>query len=98
MHHKEELLRNKRNGDGVLKISWRWMRGWVCMNCGICVGGTGALYMYITYELEKLGYFVFMSKPNKDYTIFYIVPKDEVDKVNLRDDLINLTMKYRSTE
>jgi len=107
MHHKEELLRNKRNGDGVLKISWRWIRGWVCEKCGICVGGTKkssfgfyltTVYTYMTYELEKLGYFVFMTKSAKEYSIFYIVPKDEVGKVNLRDDLINLTLKYSSSE
>jgi len=107
IHHKEELLRNKRNGDGVLKISWRWIRGWVCEKCGICVGGTKkssfgfyltTVYTYMTYELEKLGYFVFMTKSHKNYSIFYIVPKDEVGKVNLRNDLINLTLKYRSTE
>jgi len=107
IHQKEELLRNKRNGDGVLKVTWRLMRGWVCEKCGICVGGTKkssfgfyltTVYTYMTYELEKLGYFVFMTKSAKEYSIFYIVPKDEVGKVNLRDDLINLTMKYRSTE
>ena len=52
----------------------------------------------MTYELEKLGYFVFMTKSAKEYSIFYIVPKDEVGKVNLRDDLINLTLKYSSSE
>jgi hypothetical protein len=105
MYHKEELLRNKRNDDGVLKISWGLMRDWVCKKCGICVGGMKVfgfyltmLYTYMTYELEKLGYFVMKTKPRGKYSIFYIVPKEEVDKINLRDDLINLTMKYRSTE
>ena len=107
IHYKEEFLRNKRNGDGVLKVTWRWIRSWVCKKCSLCVGGTKKhafgfyltmLYTYMTYELEKLGYFVFMTKSAKEYSIFYIVPKDEVGKVNLRDDLINLTLKYRSTE
>jgi hypothetical protein len=107
IHHKEELLRNKKNGDGVLKVTWRLMRSWVCEKCGICVGGTkknsfgfylSSLYAYMTYELEKLGYFVFMTKTAKEYSIFYIVPKEEVGKVNLRDDLINLTLKYSSSK
>ena len=107
IHHKEELLRNKRNSDGVLKVTWRLMRGWVCEKCGICVGGTKkssfgfyltTVYTYMTYELEKLGYFVFMTKSAKEYSIFYIVPKEEVGKVNLRNDLINLTLKYRSAK
>jgi len=107
IYQKEELLRNKRNGDGVLKVTWRWIRSWVCKKCGICVGGTKKhafgfyltmLYTYMTYELEKLDYFVFMTRSHKNYSIFYIVPKEEVGKVNLRGGLINLTMKYRSTE
>ena len=107
IHHKEEFLRNKKNDDGVLKVSWGWMRGWVCKKCGICVGGTkkhsfgfylSTIYTYMTYEFEKLGYFVFMTKsPKKNYSIFYIVSKEEVDKVILRDDLINLTLKYASS-
>jgi len=107
IHHKEEFLRNKRYGDGVLKVTWRLIRGLICEKCSICVGGTkkssfgfylSSFYAYMTYELEKLGYFVFMTKAAKEYSIFYIVPKEEVDKVNLRNDLINLTLKYQSSE
>ena len=91
----------------MLKITWGSIRSWVCKECGICIGGTkkssfgfylSMLYTYMSYELEKLGYFVFMMRSRKKYSIFYIVPKEEVGKVNLEGDLINLTLKYRSAE